>query len=199
MSAARTALFAGPAVVYLAPTGEALPEINDLTPPAISGVTPGGNWTKVDHVMDAVELVYSREFQDVNTFEALGTQKVHATSEAAAIRFKVGDRTFDNLDDYAPGITLETVAAGADQVAQTIAHFGGAGVTEMALLAIVSNEVSGDRIIHVPICVSVGEVSEIMSREHNGMDIELKVLADPTRDAGEEMFDIYSITAVASS
>lgn len=199
MSAARTALFAGPAVVYLAPTGEALPEINDLTPPAISGVSPGGNWTKIDHVMDAVQLSFSREFQEVDTFEALGSQKLHATKESASIALKVGDRTFDNVDDYVPGVSLETVAAAADQVAQTIASFGGAGVTEMALLAIISNENSGDRIVHVPICVSVGEASEVMSREHNGMDIELKVLADPTATAGQEMFRIYSITAAATT
>ncbi len=198
--ATKANLLDGPGLLYIAPTGEALPELDDLTPPAIT-VTPAGNWTAEGFFLEGHELDIEVEWEQRFVDQHLGPIRQVAVREGGLFKVKFVE---EDLTAYNVGLssrtTLSTVAAGADQTAQDQLGFGDkASTTERSLLFVSTNPEAGSRLIHIPIAVATENLALVSKLAGEGFDIGFSILADPTKSAGERMLKFYDITAVASS
>ena len=192
-------IFAGAATVYVAPVNEALPEIDDLTPPAVT-VTPAGNWVEVEFIADTVGLSASEEIQHVRVLASDLPVKAFKTEEEIEVTFASQDRSLAALGQFHGAFTaLSAVAAGADQSAQDQMGIGDGSIKEFAMLIILTNQDAGDRIIHLYKVMSNSSLKQNYGKEHESWDVGFTVMADLTKAAGQRAGVIYDITATPTS
>jgi len=187
--------------LYVAPTGESLPEIDDIEPPGIT-VTPAGNWTAVGFTDDENHIFNLEvEYQVLYVSENLPPVKIVCIREGGTLSIKFIESDLTALNTaLSSRTTLSTVSAGADQTAQDILKFGDkSSTTEKALLYVASNPEGGSRLIHMPYAVATGGLSIPMGKQVEGYDVEFTLRADTSASAGETLLVIYDITAQASS
>ena len=192
-------LLAGTPTLYVAPTGEALPELDDLEPPVLTISTPAGNWTAVGFTANEFKLTYTPEFEGVRVNEAMADVKLVLVGEAGEVSLELAENDLTAFNTLMNASTLATVAAGADQVAQDTLGLGGGSAAEKALLFVGTSPEGGSRVIHVPKAeqVSPGEVT--MAKGHKGAPVTFQMIQDLTETAGEQLFKVYDVTAVATS
>ena len=193
-------LMAGTGLLYQAPTGEALPEINDLAPPAVT-VTPAGNWSVMGFTVDAHELIYEPEHEEIFVNEHQGPVKIVLVKEGAMFKAKFAENDLTAYVRAMSAGTLSTTAAGANQTAQDILKVGDGTLTEKALLYVGTSPESGSRLIHIPFAVATGGAILRHAKQHGDMnfDVEWTIECNPSCTAGQRMFLVYDITAAASS
>lgn len=194
-----TNLIAGTLTQYLAEYGEALPELDDLTPPAIT-VTPAGNWTRGGFTLDAQTLEYEGELQEVRVNESPNVITTHLVTNAATFKARYAERDLANFADAIGGSALSAVSAGADQTAQDQLTVGAASPTKKAMLLVGANPEGGTRIFHMPAVWAKPMFNLSHTRQHEGYDAEFIIGQDTTNVlTSSVLFTIYDITAVASS
>ncbi len=198
--ASKTNLLDGVGVLYLAPTGEALPELSDLTPPTIT-VTPAGNWSAVGFTVESHKLVSEQEFEETYVLEHLGPVTAPCVKERAVFMVKLAER---DLAAFNQGMfsraTLTAVAAGANQTGQDTLGFGDkATVTQKSLLYLDVSPEAGSRVLHMYIAQAINNQEILFALKHEGFDAAFLLLTDPTKNAGERIYKWYDITAVATS
>lgn len=191
-------LLAGVGTLYTAAQGEALPEVDNLAPPAIT-VTPGGNWTAIGYTIEDHDFDYEVEHELVQVNESNGAVKAILVKEGALVKFKFAERDLAALNLAMPAGTLTTIAAGADQTAQDNLGIGDGTLVEKSLLYLGRSPEGGSRLIHIPIAVASGGVMLGQRKGHKPYDVEYTVLSDMTQGAGYRLMTIYDITAAASS
>lgn len=193
-------LLAGTGTLYQAATGEALPQINDLTPPAVT-ITVAGNWSAQGFTVDKHELEYEPEYEEIVVNEHQGPVKIVLVKEGAIFKAKFSENDLTAYSRAVSAATLSTVSAGADQVAQDILSIGDGTSAEKALLYVSTSPEGGSRIIHIPFCVATGGFLLSHSKRHadTEFDVEWTILCNPSGTAGQRMFRVYDITAAASS
>ena len=192
-------LLAGTVVIYRGPSGEALPELDDLTPPAVT-VSPGGNWVAEGFTMEDYELEYTPTFEPVKVNENNGPIKMVLVDEEASFRFTLSENDMTAWNHSINASTLTAQAAGIDVTAQDQLGVGDGSLTEYAYLLLGTSPEAGSRVIHIPKAVETGPVTFTFSKSHKPVSgIELTILNDTTQTAGERLFKVYDITAVASS
>jgi hypothetical protein len=193
-------IIAGPLTVYEAPLSEALPEIDDLAPPTIT-VTPAGNWVASGFTEEEFHLVYTPDYQDVQTNEHCTPVTGFLATAAAEFSYVQSE---DDLTAYERSIsesTLTTVAAAADQTAQDQLGVGGESstITLRSLLITGLNPEGGSRLVHVYRSLVTGPSDWARSRAHMNRTVTYRFYADPSQTDGEQVFKLYDITAAASS
>ena len=194
-------LLDGTGVLYTGPTGESLPELDNLAPPLIT-VTPGGNWVAVGFSeQENHELDIEAEWENRYVSEHLGPVKAVCVREGGMFKIKFAEQDMTALNTgLSSRTTLATQAAAADVTAQDHLKFGDkATTTQKALLYLDTNPESGSRIIHIPYAVATENVAFIKNLKGEGYDVGWTILCDPTATAGERMLFIYDLTAAASS
>jgi len=198
--ASKTNLLYGPGVLYIAPTGEALTELDDLTPPAVT-ITPAGNWSAIGFTVENHRLLTEQEHEEAYVLEHLGPLIAVCTKERAVFLVKFAER---DLTAFNQGLfsrsTLATTAAGANQTAQDKLGFGDkATTTQKSLLYLDTSPEGGSRVLHMYIAQAIQNQEIIYSLKHEGFDAAFLLLCDPTKSAGERIYKWYDITAVATS
>ena len=116
-------LLAGTGTLYVGPTGESLPELDDITPPTIT-VTPAGNWSATGFTESDFVLTYTPtwDLKYVNEHNlAVGAA---ITQEEATFKVTLAEQDMTAWDTAMSCSTLSTTAAGADQTAQDILKVG---------------------------------------------------------------------------
>lgn len=192
-------IFAGPATVWVAPVGEALPEVDDLAPPAVT-ITPAGNWTEVEFVAESVGISATAEFQFVRVAASDLPVKSFKQTEELEVTFQSQDLGVDALAQFHSVMTLGTpISAAADQTAQSIVGIGDGANKEFTMLIILTNQDTADRIIHLYKVQCSSDLEMKYGKEHESWDVGFTVLADLTKSSGETAGKIYDITAVATS
>jgi len=194
----KSNLIVGIGTLYYDATGEALPELDDLTPPAVT-ITPGGSWAATGFTIDDHEFEFGVETEPVFVNEHAGPIKFALIRESFLVRFKFSEKDLTAASLGVTSSALSTVSAGADQTAQDILKFGDGSLTEKALLYVGTSPEGGSRVIHIPYVVATGNVNFAFGRGHKPFDVAYQALCDPTGTAGERVAVIYDITAVASS
>jgi len=96
--------------------------------------------------------------------------------------------------------TLSTTAAGANQTAQDKLGVGGVtgGFTKKALIMLGANQAAGSRLVHIYKAVTTG-ATYASGKEVGSIAVNYKLVGDPSQTAGERLFKVWDITAVASS
>jgi hypothetical protein len=193
-------LLSGVGALYIGPVGEALPEIDDITPPTIT-VTPAGNWVQVGFTQDNHEFDTETEWEDTMVNESLGACQTVCVKEGGMFKLKFAEKDLLAIQTaLSSRLTLSTVSEGADQTGQDIIGFGDkATSTEKALLYLATNPEGGSRLVHIPIAMAVENLNMIRSLKQEGFNMGFKMLADTTQPAGETIYKIYDITTAASS
>ncbi len=183
--------------LYTAPTDEALPEIDDLSPPAIT-VDPAGNWSPVGFTLEAHELRYSPEFEDENVNEREMPVNVVKMSEDPRffVRFKERDMAHLNLAIAAS--VLESIDAAANQTGQLNLTIGGGQAAIKSLLYVFDNEEGGSGLIHIPRAVAVGDVTFPFAKIPDPYDVEFRALSSEIEGDEEIAVFIYNILEPAT-
>lgn len=196
---AEANIITGPLDVWIAPTGESLPEINDID--ALGKITPGGNWTQVGFTVHDEDFVftYTPEVQKVRVNELNSPIKGFLIGEEGSIEFMAAEKDLAVIPEAIGPAVKTTVAAGADQSAQDIVKIGGQSLPVKALLLQGLSPEGGYRIIHVHKAIAVATVAFKHGKQHSGIPVKYDFLGDSTQTAGEELCVWYDQTAVATS
>ena len=190
-------ILAGAYKFYIGPQGEAI-EIDDLAPPAVT-VTVAGNWREVE-TMDDQTFNCETTFQEVFSNKHLAPVKLIETAEAITIGVSMLQGSMQSFADAINLSTFTTVAAGASQSAQDRVRIGDkASTTEFSLLFIGTSPEAGDRVVLVHKAVQMDAAEIVWKKEHSGMNIGWKCIADPSQAAGETLVELTDITATPTS
>ena len=200
MAGTKANLISGPGVLYIGPVGEALPEIDNLTPPAIT-ITVAGNWVDMGFSMDNHKLLTEQEFEEGYVLEHLGPVVAPPTKERAVFMVKFAERDLGAFNDGTfTRTTLSTIAAGADQTAQDLLGFGDkVATTQKSLMYVAESPEGGSRVLHMYIAQAIENQEILHNLQLEGFDAAFLLLADPTQSAGETIYKWYDITAVATA
>jgi len=200
MSRSRTNLIAGVGALYTAATGEALPELDDID---TGIVTPAGNWSQTPYFTDeeGVTVVYTPELEPIKVADYNGVIKHILVGEEAKVTSVLAETDMPSFQLAISAITNETTAAAADQTGQDHWGIGGGSIAEKALLWVGTSPEGYSRVIHVPLCVSVVEVTHENKKKKGsgGVALEFNVMQDTTATTGYQMVEWYDMTAVPTS
>lgn len=200
MAKTKANLLAGTYTLYLAPVGEALPELDDLEPPAITIGAPGGSWSEVGYTLQDQELKATIGKQAVRVNEHNPVLKRFPTEEDGSLKIVLAENDLTRYRYLNSGATLSTVAAGADQVAQDIVGFGDkVAAARWAGLFVGVTPEGGSRVIAVWDMEQEGDAVAVFSKEHKGWEVTFLMNVDEAQAVGDRLFKIIDITAAASS
>jgi len=189
----------GKLVVYTAVYGEALPELDNLMPPAVT-VTPAGNWSQVPFTVDDYIFKYEPEFEEVFVNEHNGAVELLLIKEAATLELTFSENDMSAWNRAISASTLGTQAAGADQTAQDQLGVGDkASTTAISLLLLGTSPEAGSRVIHCYKVKQTGSFEHVAGKKQGMATLTYTLLTDTSKTAGERMFKVWDITAVASS
>lgn len=191
-------LLSGTPTLYIASDGEALPELDDLTPPAKT-ITVGGSWSAVGFTLEDFEFTYEPTYEEIFVNEHQAPMQSVLVKEMLKLSLVLAEKDFTAWSQTMNAATLATVAAGADQTAQDTLVVGDGTSAIKALLLVGTSPESGSRVIHIPHAKQTGPSKLVMAKGHKGIGVEFTALTDTSQSAGARLFQAYDITAVASS
>lgn len=190
-------LLAGPGMLYVAPVGESLPELNDID----SGIiTPAGNWSALGYRTEPGLLMeYNPGLEKVMIEEATGPVKMNLHEEEVLLSSGLAERDMQAYKDAISALTTSQTAAGASQTAQDVFSLGGGTVREVQLLFIGKSPEGYSRAIVAWKAVAQGKISDKYSKKFAGINAQWMVLSDPSKSAGQQLLKVIDITAVPTS
>ena len=192
----RANLLAGGGALWIAPTGTALPEVNNIDTGII---TPTAPWVQTGFRIGPVEVGYEPSFEDVIVEEHLAAIKAILTAEKAMISTQFGERDKTAYDNAISALTASSVAAAADQAGQDLMSVGDGTLAEVSLLFIGTSPEGYSRAIHAHIAVPNAKIKDSYGKKFAGLPVEWMLLADPGKTAGKRLFQYYDITALPTS
>ena len=206
MSVQPFEILGGPLELFLAPVGEAFPDL-DLTP-------PGGNWTAIgvsgskNYDEDGVTISHE---QEVELVRALGTSapvKARRTTEDLKVSVTIMDLTAEMVSTALNGNTVTTVAPGAGTVGtREVELFQGLEVTQYALLVRGVSPYLIDTVAEpaiaqyqIPVVVVTGSPELVYAKGEDvaGIEIEFTAIADPNAATDAEVFGEYLVAHLAA-
>jgi len=199
MSTDVSNLIAGTPTLYIAPVGEALPNIDTIVAPAITAPAPAGNWSAVGFTMEDWTMPYSPTMQAIEVNEHAAAVKHVLVREQLRLGVMLAENDLASWTQAINAATLATVSPGAAQTGQDTFAVGDGVVTPVSLLIYGTNPAGGTRVIHIYKAVQQNEVTFTFSREHRGHQVEFEAQADPAKAAGARLFQVYDITTAAST
>jgi len=132
MSDAPYELLVGPLSVYVGPTGETFPDIDDA---------PAGNWVELgtsgdkNISEDGISVQHMQTLEEVFSFGSTAPRKVTRTREGLVITFTLMDLTAEEYSRILNHGTVSTVAAGASDAGhKRVSTLQGSDVTLKAWL-----------------------------------------------------------------
>ena len=186
--------------VYHDAYGEALPELDDLEPPAVTIATPGGSWANVGFTDGDQDIQYEGEWEEDKVNEHNGPVALYLIGESAKVMVALKEDDMTAWDLGIAAATLTAVSAGANQTAQDVLTIGDGSAAYKSLLLLGTSPEAGSRVIHVPKCQVTGSFEiKATKGQRAGKGLEFTVVTDTTLAAGARLMSIYDITAVASS
>lgn len=193
-------IIVGPARVFYAPVGEALP---DETTVAYGGDW-AGNWVEI--ALTKTPFTMNR---DVSTFEVMIEQstlpvKRVITEEKVAFETTLAEFTGDNIQLGMSG-TVTTTAAGASQVGFEELKAGGLASLDERTWAI-EGEYKDASNVSFPIRLQVLRATSVLNGELTfgkadsaGIPLRIDSLGDLTQVVGEQLVIIQKVTAAATA
>lgn len=189
-------IFLGPVVIYRAPTGEAVPDETTIA----FGEAWGGNWTKLGYTKTPTSMNYETEEFDVLIQESLAPVKRRKTAENLTIETTLAELTAANMAIAVGGTVVSTVA-GAGQRAFDELEVGDEPVLDEYAWGLEGEymDASGDSFpvrffVHKG-TAKLGGGLEFGKEDYPGITLQIKALADLTKNEGERLFVMQKVTA----
>jgi len=191
-------IIAGPINAWVAPVGEAVPEVD---------TEPAGNWTKLgtsgseNITEDGVTVTHSQEISKFFGLGATGPKKAWRTQEGLAISFTLADLTMEMYAKILNDNTVTQVAAGTGTPGHKDVNL--AQGREVAVFALLCRGVSpyGDAFnmqYEVPkVHQATNPAPVYVKGEAAGLAISFEALWDDTQSDGEEFGKIVAQDAAA--
>lgn len=197
-----TKIFAGGFRIFQAPTGEALPDFDDIAPPSIVGPNVGGLWIQVGGQGQAAASLFRHEvpeIQQVRIWGATSPIKRINVEELVFFEFMADELNLLQLTRAGGVLTFTQVTAAADQTGKDVVVAGGVEMEERAWLIIGLNENSGTRFLHMPKANAVGGIELTGQHEHAGTAVRLEALSDLTQSDGQQLYRLEDVLIAATS
>ena len=179
-------LVISPFDVYLAPVGEAFPDVDD---------TPGGNWSLLGNGgnlsmgEEALTVTHTQQVDLHRTYGSTGPRKASRSSEDLMIAFTLVDLTLEQYTRALNNVAVTDVAAGSGTPGyRHINLHRGRDVYRVALLArgelsVYGNGLNGQ--YEVPIAVQTGSPAPAFTKtDMAGLALEFMALEDATNKFG---------------
>jgi len=190
------------AVMWVAPTGEALPDETSVD----HGGTWGGNWERVGFTKEPLKIKYEQEDMDFHVEEYLGPVKRRKTGHSAVAETVLAELTAEYIA-LASGNqeTITTTAAGASQKGFEEVYIGDSEFIDEKIVGFEgayydsSENAQPVRIFFMVATFSLNGELEFSKKTDNyvGVPVQVKALAD-TSDNGR-LVRFQRVTAPATS
>lgn len=195
-----TNVIVGPAKVWYAPVGTALPDETSVAFDA----SWGGSWTQLGFTKTPISFNYQTTVFEVEVEQVNGAIKQTKTKEVATIETTLAELTGDNLALATDG-TLTSTAAGAGQKAyERVVGGGDPTISEYAWGF--EGEYVDDAGASFPIRFFLYRGSAIMNgaltfakADYPGIPLQVKALNDTSKATGAQIFEFHRVTAAATS
>jgi hypothetical protein len=191
----------GPAIIYVAPYGEAVPAEGSID----LGEAWGGNWERVGFTKTGVTALYEFERGEVEVEELLTTPKRWKTAEAMSAEVTLAELTADYLLLGVGAGTVTTEAAGAGQPANEVLNVGGLAVLDEYAVGIEGTFTNSSG-VSFPIryflhkCnIMINGGQEFAKAGQPGIPLRIDALSDPTKPKGSQLYQYQRVTAAATS
>lgn len=182
----------GTGKLFLAPEGEALPDITGDT------IVFGGAWLEMGFTEEGVEIEYTPEFFDAVVDQELSPVKKILTAEAVIVRTRLAEADLDRLSKAIAGAAFSTIAQASGQSGQDVIKIGGGAAVVKALAFEGKSPEGGFRIIFVHRAVSAEAVVQAYKKgEKTIFAVAFTALADVAKPAGEKLVTINDWTSAA--
>lgn len=190
----------GPARVFHAPVGEAIPDETTVA----YGADWGGNWEEI--ALTKTPFTMNR---DVSTFDAMVEQstlpvKRAVTEEKVAFETTLAELTADHLQ-LGMGGTATSTPAGAGQVAFEELNAGGQAVLDERAWGVEGVYVDANN-NRFPIRMFIWRATAVLNGElafgkgdSSGIPLRIDSLGDLTKAVGAQLFKFQKVTAAATS
>ena len=182
-------IIAAPFTLYIAPAGEAMPDVDTV---------PAGNWTKLgtsgpeNYLEEGVTVEHG---QTITTWRGLGStgpRKAWRTEETQMVRMTLVDLTLEQLKVALNGNTVTATPAGSGTPGtKKIGLSRGVDVTLYSLLVRGPSPYmeNGAAQYEVPVCFQNGSAAPVFSKgEPAGLALEFTALEDPDATSADEKF-----------
>ena len=191
MNVAPFEIIGGPLALYLAPVGEAYPDL-DTDPPIANWVLVGVSGAD-DYTEDGVILTLDQEVGNIRGLGKTGILKARRSSEDVKIGVTVMDGTAENVSILLNGNTITEVAAGSGTVGTAkVGLTRGACVTQYALLARGESAYIADGIgqLEIPVCYVSSSPAPAFQKGEDvaGFEMEFTALVDPSAASEDEEY-----------
>ncbi len=191
-------IIGGPMTIWLAPVGEAFPDL-DTDPPIANWVALGASGDACDYTEDGVILTLDQEIGMIKGLGKTGSLKARRSSEDLKIGVTVMDGTVENASIVLNGNTITTVAPGASNVGtKKVGLTRGLDVTQYALLARGESPYLADGFaqLEIPVCVVSSSPAPAFQKGEDvaGFEMEFTALVDPNAASDDEQYGRYIAT-----
>ena len=185
-------ILVGVAKLYVAPEGEAEPDITG------DSITWGGNWAELGFSEDGVAAEYTPEFFDAVIDQALTPVKRVLTAESLILRIGLAEADLDRLSIAISGAAFSTIAQGSGQSAQDVIKIGGGAAVVKKLGFEGKSPEGGFRVMFVHRVNSIEAVAQSYKKgEKTIFPVAFAALADLAKAAGEQLCQINDWTQAA--
>jgi hypothetical protein len=182
----------GSAALYVAPYGTDLPDFE-----AVDFEIPA-EWTAVGFTDDGTELGFSVTVKDIKVDEQRAPIQKIIDEEKGTISAKLAESTLQNLYDAIATATLEAaVPAGPTSVGYQRVTLGGGDLKYVSVMLIGNAPGNGlKRVIIGYKAISQANVTMAFKRtDKTVMNVEFGLIADTTRQDGDNLAGVWNITA----
>lgn len=191
----------GPATLWQAPVGEAVP---DETSVAV-GADWGGNWEKLGFTKSGAAALYEFETAEADVQELLTSPKRWKTAEKMSVELALAELIADYLQLAVGAGTVATTAAGASQVGFEQLQVGGVRVIDEYQIGLEGTfrDANGNSFpiryfIHKA-NIMINGAFEFAKDGQPGVPVKIDALGDYSKTAGNQLFTFQRVTAAATS
>jgi hypothetical protein len=182
MSTEPFEIIAGPAKVYLAPTGSVFPDVDETPDP--------DDWTDLGDTKGGVSVSHDESIKLLRVDQSTGPVKAIRDEESLIVAFALADLTLEN---YALILNNVVVSIGGPAPAdRNIPLRQGFDVAEFAMLIRgPSPYMDGDSQFEIPVVVQTGKPKVVFVKDDEAvLDTEWNALEDPNSQSDDEKFGI---------
>lgn len=190
----------GPAVVWIAPTGEVQP---DETSVAL-GADWAGNWERVGFTKTGAVALYEFDVAEADVQELLTSPKRWKTAEKMSVEVSLAELIADYLQKAVGSGTVSTTAPGVGQVGFEELQVGGQRILDEYAIGIEGTFVDAAgatfpiRYFIHKANIMINGAFEFAKEEQPGIPLKVDALADAAKAVGNQLFAFQRITAAAT-
>lgn len=193
-------LIVGPATVYYAPAGTALPDEDAID----YGDAWGGSWVALGTTKTPVTVKFEVERGEAMVEQSTVPLKRWIISEKAAIETVIAELNTDSLQLLMEG-TETVTAAGAGQVGMSEFEMGDTNTMTVRAWGFEGLYLT-DAGVSFPVRVFIYRATSVINgdlefgkADYTGMPLRIEALGDVTKAMGKRLVKVQKVTAVATS